>query len=236
MIFIEKKGVRTLAEKIETTNSMVIYPSENDKGPIWDGYITIYEFNNLPNRNLKNNEIVGRFSIQIKTRTLKKYSNQISISKDDMENFAKEIGTMYYYVQFVNDIPKVYYYRLLNSDAKRLLSKMTNSKYKRIKFDLLPDDAREIYNIHYDFYHEITRQSIANPTVDIEKIFNEKKSVELEIDIPNDYSYKNYTSFCKMLGIRKPYVYFKDGNKTLPMCRIFDDINLILIKKNGKLL
>lgn len=228
MSFIESNGIRILEETLQSNNSIVSYATKNDKSPIWDGHIIIYKYHNERNRILKNEDIIGQFLIQVKTHEVREFSNRISISRIEMENFAKTIGTIYYNIELKGEDYRIYYYRILNSDAKRILKKMGTKKHKTLEFDLLPKNSpKKVYDIHKDFYRDITRQSIQNPIYNIDDILKNNKNPKFEFDLPSDVNVNNILSVYEALVENKPYLYLNNGETRIPVTRLFDEVTVM---------
>lgn len=60
---IEKDGISILERVLHSTNSLVSNININDKTPVWDGEIFVYNYNKDRKRKLPKSDLLGRISV-----------------------------------------------------------------------------------------------------------------------------------------------------------------------------
>ena len=75
---IEKDGISILERVLHSTNSLVSNININDKTPVWDGEIFVYNYNKDRKRKLPKSDLLGRISVQVKSHDVTKYKKDIT--------------------------------------------------------------------------------------------------------------------------------------------------------------
>lgn len=99
-INIEKIACSAVGKYLSDCCVLVPNIDENDKTPIWDGDIYIYDSPAVCNENL-----LGRYPLQIKGKTVKSFSKSASFSVrvTDLKKFYQEGGCIFFVVQEKKD-------------------------------------------------------------------------------------------------------------------------------------
>lgn len=106
---------------------------KNDKGPSWDGDLLLY-----PRAPFKKLELSGRIPVQVKAKSVKRYSNSFSLSIADLRNYSRDQGAMLFVVEFITwDDFCIYYRALLPFDLKKILHDVENERSKSIHLNVL---------------------------------------------------------------------------------------------------
>lgn len=213
---IEKKGINKIKDILLETNSINTFIKENDKTPIWDGEIYIYDFD-LNRKKFKNDCFLGRIPVQVKGMSVKKFSNSIRVEKKYLKKFAQENGVIYYVVQFCNDEFKIYYNDFLNHKVKAILKDMHKNKSKDILFDEFPNDINKVYNIHKAFLENKKYQIIQNDDLqsiqDVLKVDSNPNFI-FDLILPQNIS---LASIKKCILDQKPYLYYLNNGLRYPL-------------------
>lgn len=141
--------LKTLFSKIGCLRAVI---NDNDKEPIWDGYIYVYEYNT---KQRSNEDLKGRIPIQVKGHIEKDiYSgnNKIPSYKFDvtnLKNYLNDGGVLFFVVTFDEngENERVFYKRLLPFDLKRILKQVKGNKTKTLQLEYLPDNKIKIINL-----------------------------------------------------------------------------------------
>lgn len=175
--------LKTLFSKIGCLRAVI---NDNDKEPIWDGYIYVYEYNT---KQRSNEDLKGRIPIQVKGHIEKDiYSgnNKIPSYKFDvtnLKNYLNDGGVLFFVVTFDEngENERVFYKRLLPFDLKRILKQVKGNKTKTLQLEYLPDNKIKIINLLLNYINDSKRQGsiIESDYVDLERLMNDKKNLEL---------------------------------------------------------
>ena len=86
---IEAEAVSKVNEVLRRTGYLDPYITENDKTPVWDGFVLVYNDDKMPHRK---DSLRGRFSVQVKGHK----SNQLpatevkyAVNVNDLKAFLK---------------------------------------------------------------------------------------------------------------------------------------------------
>ena len=93
---IEEHAVNAVKERVNLAPYLEAYINENDKGPLWDGYICVYKNTERANANID-----GRFPVQIKGKEAPDQSrNEITyqFNCDNLRNYLRDGGAMLFVV------------------------------------------------------------------------------------------------------------------------------------------
>lgn len=165
---------------------------KNDKFPIWDGSVLVYNSTNNKNKNLK-----GKIPVQVKGTTVKNFSGstrKYPIRVNDLENYLKDGGAIFFVVEIIN--PKnarIYYESLIPLEIDDLLSKKKeNQKEISTEFKLL-DELSPIYieNICHEFlFHRGRQFSTIKYRIPIEEMESLEK-LSFTIFAPKEHLHKH---------------------------------------------
>ena len=178
---IEKIATNKIEELVlKNSEFLSPYINSNDKTPLWDGNIYVY------NKNPKTNgTFEGKIDVQIKGRQVNdfKENNIYSFKVETLRGYQKEIkGTLLLVVDFISfDNYKVYYCNLLPVDLYQILKdvkegqKTVSLKLKEIN----ENTALNFKNVCVNFYKNSIRQ--ANKKIINESEFNKIEELNFEV-------------------------------------------------------
>ena len=188
---IEKIATNKIEELVlKNSEFLSPYINFNDKTPLWDGNIYVY------NRNPKTNgTFEGKIDVQIKGRQVNDFkdNNTFSFKVETLRGYQKEIkGTLLLVVDFINiDNYKVYYCNLLPVDLYQILKglkeeqKTVSLKLKEIN----ENRALNFKNVCINFYKNSIRQ--ANKKIIDESEFNNIEELNFELFVKQS-EYEEY--------------------------------------------
>ncbi len=188
---IEKIAINKIEELIlKNSEFLSPYINSNDRTPLWDGNIYIY------NKNTKTNgTFEGKIDVQIKGRQVDDFkdNNTYSFKVETLRGYQKEIkGTLLLVVDFINiDNYKVYYCNLLPVDLYQILKdlkeeqKTVSLKLKEIN----ENGALNFKNVCINFYKNSIRQ--ANKKIIEESEFNNIEGLNFEVFVKQS-EYEEY--------------------------------------------
>ncbi len=169
-------------EELVLKNSEFLSPyiNSNDKTPLWDGNIYVY------NKNPKTNgTFEGKIDVQIKGRLVNDFkdNNTYSFKVETLRGYQKEIkGTLLLVVDFISiDNYKVYYCNLLPVDLYQILKDLKEGQKKvslKLK-EINENTALNFKNVCINFYKNSIRQ--ANKKIIEESEFNNIEKLNFEI-------------------------------------------------------
>jgi hypothetical protein len=169
---VESEAVAKVKEIINRTNHLESFIPENDKTPVWDGFIMVYSKPQYPP---KKKDIIGRVSVQVKGRKVdniptKHFTYPVEVS--DLNAFLTEGGAIFFVVAITEDFKKeTYYNMLLPFDIERILRKYSEQKTVNLKFETFPSNNETIVSLFYSF---ITNRKKQTSTVNPNKLFLEE--------------------------------------------------------------
>lgn len=211
---IEKMATNKIEELILMNSDFFSpYINSNDRTPLWDGNIYIY------NKNTKTNgTFEGKIDVQIKGRRVEifKENNTYQFNVETLKGYQKEIkGTLLLVVDFINfDNYKVYYCNLLPVDLYQILKDIKDDK-KTVALKLKEIDensALNFKNVCINFYKNSTKQANKKIIEEVEfnnieeinfEIFAEKSEYEEYLEVADVYTY------AKMKGTHEEVVTVK---------------------------
>ncbi|MDR0768042.1 MAG: hypothetical protein LBE57_06370 [Methanosarcinales archaeon] len=138
---IESLAVTAINAEIDKYDSLASDIEKMDKNPIWDGHIYVYA------EEIKNEKYYDRIPIQIKGKTVLKFSDSSTkhdIRINDLVNFKKEYGTLYFVVEIHKDTreARIFCKMLLPYDIDEILRKIEGKqKTKSIEISRLRGDS-----------------------------------------------------------------------------------------------
>lgn len=172
---IETSATAAIKIRLADTDLLSQYINERDKEPIWDGFIYAYK-----NKYKKNDDLIGRAPVQVKGKTVKRFSKKnpkYKVSITNLEKYRNDGGVLYFVVRIDADKNKKIYYAALQPFLINQYLRIAQSK-KPISINLkeLPDKPNDFENIVINFIEESQKQSILktgkNWTIEeVEKLF-----------------------------------------------------------------
>ena len=156
---IETSATAAIKIKLADTDLLSQYINERDKEPIWDGFIYAYK-----NKYKKNDDLIGRAPVQVKGKTVKRFSKKnpkYKVSITNLEKYRNDGGVLYFVVHIDVDKNKKIYYAALQPFLINQYLRIAQSK-KLISINLkeLPDRPNDFENIVINFIEESQKQSI----------------------------------------------------------------------------
>lgn len=143
-VFHDKEGINMNKKRVEMLSknylenkfleSERIDPkiNDNDKEPSWDGFIWLYETNELKKDN------IIRVPIQLKGTYRENFDGQTMkyrLKKNDLVNYKNDNGVLFLVVQIKNkNNCKVYYNDLLSTDISMIINNMKDNNSKDLLF------------------------------------------------------------------------------------------------------
>lgn len=197
MLAVEK--VENIILKVGQTPEI----TTNDRTPLTDGYIFLYNESNKKSKET----FMGKIPTQVKGTTSNKYG-KYRVAKTTLNGYQKFGGILLFvaYVDSKNMEVKSLYYRVLTVLAiKRLLENFHNNKSKTISVNLFPENTEEILRVLYRAYDDIDRQ---NSKTKLNLSPGQKKV--------SAFLYGNET-FEDVLGKQSLTLYEKQNNNYLPI-------------------
>lgn len=168
---VEDKGLRILGDYFEECSLVDTYLSSNDKEPLWDGHL--YLFNSEVQ---KAENVYGRIPTQVKTlsKTTSKKNIKYSISKSALNTFKRDGGLLYFVIYAKNPENQQIYYALLTPVViKKYLRAPGDSASISVTLSLLPSDRNEVTESLFQFYFDCKKQTTSadKPIVELEDYF-----------------------------------------------------------------
>ncbi|MGD9808496.1 MAG: hypothetical protein AB7E76_14135 [Deferribacterales bacterium] len=166
----ESLAVNYLKTRLGYISCIKTFIPENDKEPIWDGYIIVYsldtEYNSV-------DDYQGCIDVQVKGKSVDKHTSDDEISYNvkisHLKAFLSKAGTIFFVVHIDKETKGhvIFYSALLPFDIKLLLSKTKKSqKNKSIKLIKLPNEESEIIEIFNNFLeHKKKQMAYTDPNI-----------------------------------------------------------------------
>lgn len=165
---IEEHAVSAVKERINLSPYLEAYINENDKGPLWDGYICVYKNTERANANID-----GRFPVQIKGKEAPDQSrNEITyqFNCDNLRHYLRDGGAMLFVVYLsvvldadgCDDIKKTIYYNTLTPvKLMQILQgiKRADQETIAVRLTRLPRASQDLSNICLNFLIDCHKQS-----------------------------------------------------------------------------
>ncbi|MFL2121844.1 hypothetical protein [Marinilactibacillus psychrotolerans] len=196
-MIIEFEGANKVREVINRTEYLESYIPENDKTPVWDGFIMVYNNSKIPHAK---KDIKGRVSVQVKGHKVEDFPDgnfKFPIELSDLKAFLTEGGAIFFVVAITQDYKKKVFHKvLLPLDIERIIQKHSDQQTVSIQFDPFPTDNGTIISIFLNFLANRSKQT---STVDFKKLFLEDWTRD------NHNQTRNYTI---------PMTVFNDPDKT----------------------
>lgn len=164
---IEKIACNAVSKYIADCRCLVPQIDENDKTPIWDGDIQIYESEQIDIENFK-----GRYPLQVKGTEVDAFTEEARFPArtTDLINFAMEGGCVFFVVQELWDEEneetktRIFYKFLDKVEIQKLLSGSNSRKKKSILLKPLCG-KKSLFIVEINKYLQIKQQSVSKHIV-----------------------------------------------------------------------
>lgn len=218
----EQRAITKLRDAFDKIETIKTNFNENDKGISFDGSIELYNGNIDKKENYN-----GEIKVQIKGRTInqrlnRKKSCQLDVDKNDINNYEKVDGIIFFVVLFESKNPDsygIYSSSLLPAKLKKIKDEnKTNMKPKlKIKFDKIndSDDLEEICR-NFKIQQNIQKGNVKNISNNFYDVANDK--IEFKI-----WQNKNKNEF-SLVGTEQYFYEYDKSNKL---------VNILLAKINS---
>ena len=209
----EKIAVIAVEKEISRYDELSSYIATGDKEPMWDGNIYIYKEGSKKNRN---KDFIGRISVQVKGKGVKKLINgdsKYNIKVEYLRGYQKEKkGTLLFVVEMVNsEETKIYYRNLLPVDLNNILKKVKQGD-KTISIDIKPikPDGPESLLMVCRYFLENSKLQMESKIRSIEELGNIKEIICPVISnnqCVGNYLFKNdFYYYAQVEGMDSQYV------------------------------
>lgn len=188
--------------RIATKGKVQSYISDNDKEPMWDGYIYVYKESGSE----KNSDFLFRIPVQVKSKEVNKFSNQFisfPISKTCLKGYLNDGGIIYFVVEIKIDDngnyeTKIFYKLLIPSVLKDILDNMKGDiKSKNIHINRVLN-AKDNFLTSCAYFEEARKiQSIdsINNSIPLEKVLDKDIKV-LAVNGLDDILNGDFFTYC----------------------------------------
>ncbi len=232
---VEKIATSSIENILSKNDFLKTDINNNDKIPIWDGGIFVY---NKPNKNKPNKDLRGKAPIQIKGKSVKNIEEinsdkiRFPVRVEDLKQYSTDGGTIYFVVLINKKNSKIYYNSLLPFDIERLLKNKKENKTINIEFETFPDDKIEQADIFLNFIENKKSQlgtllSDFLSLRDIKKKISEVKEFVIKCDTIDSNKFTLFKNISKSCYI---YAKTKGLGNPIPVEKITDTV--INIKTN----
>lgn len=159
---IEGAAVSAVKAAISMTDYLEDHIQDKDREPTWDGHIYVYS--RAGNVHSKGS-FAGKVPVQIKGKLMKNQSKDkitYQVEVDDLKNFRRVGGTMFFVVYLDNNNhKKIYYSSLLPYVINSLLKDLDVKKKKvSVTFHAFPSEKNEITNLLMNFARDMGKQDL----------------------------------------------------------------------------
>lgn len=230
---IEESGADFVKARLRKVNTLDPNIPYNDKTASWDGNILVYS--TVP---FTKNKLRAKIPTQVKTRTLSKYKTKYPVSVADLKNYKKDGSILYFLVEIVNDVYKIYYAKLFLLDLERLIVTAENKSKKPQKsidvcFLEFPESIKDIQILIEDYISEASKQKQLLPEVFDIDTFKKKypnRSVTFNLRLPPN---PTQSDILNSINQQKPYLYYHyDKGISVPVGKFESDVLSIVTEKN----
>ena len=184
----ERNAVNAVRDFVDATDSLRSYLEENDKTPLWDGSIFVYD--GVPD---KNPNLVGTVKTQIKGTEVDSFQDreQYRFPFDDLYLYMREGGLFYFVVELLknNYNQRRIFYRALTPHTIQALVKQAKQtkrgkESKSLEFTLqpLPTDYRIVEDEMMNFIRDARKQVsfVDKPQLSLEQALKDKYLIKAE--------------------------------------------------------
>ncbi|QSW19122.1 hypothetical protein J1C67_16530 [Clostridium gasigenes] len=229
---IESISLEKLQQMIRKTGQRKITPSfdKNDKGPSWDGFITIY----MKEGSSSKKDISSRIPVQIKGTEVKKLSNKFKsfkIELSDLRNYLNDGGVIFFVVEVrgsKEEEYKIFYNSLLPIDIQCILDDTKeNQKTTNVKLNSILGNDTNFYMECKNF--ELNKQNQAISQVKVSKTFEELEDLGI-----GEIEFLTIGHPLTAIG-KKTYTYIRDEYNCLIPIREVIMIDEVVLKHHKEL-
>ena len=156
---IELFGTDIVKDYLLQTDTLRPYIKENDKTPLWDGSVIIYNCNSSKKR-----DIIGTITVQVKGHTvddINKDEFAFGVDLPDLINYRNDGGTIFFVVLIDINRPlnrSIYYETLTPMKISDYIKGHEQQKSRTIHLSKLPEDKYKIQTIFYNFLKDSRKQ------------------------------------------------------------------------------
>lgn len=186
---IEEIAVQRVKREILKYECLKDFINSNDKMPLWDGEIFIYEENCKYQQNSK---LVGRIGVQVKGHKVNKLKNGNSKYTIDVEYLRayerEKRGTLLFVVEIIDsENTQLYYANLLPVDLKEILGKVKDGQ-KTVTIDIKPIKEKSPSSIKM-ICQNFLKNSNEQMNIEIKNIDDMKDIKEINFTIIGEKQY-----------------------------------------------
>lgn len=220
----ERNAVNAVRDFVDATDCLRSYLEENDKTPLWDGSIFVYD--GEPD---KNPNLVGSVKTQIKGTEVDGFQDkeQYRIPFEELNLYMREGGLFFFVVEMLkNDYnQRRIFYRALTPHTIQALIKKTKQnnlgkESKSLEFTLqpLPTDYRIIEDEMHNFIRDARKQVsfVDNPGLSLEQALQDKYLIKAEYSIHS----ANATSLALQLTSHPMVMYQETPFANIPIADV----------------
>ena len=172
---IERAAIRSVEEYIDKCPKLEPFIYSNDKTPIWDGDIYIYD--NANTHSVKH--FLNRTPLQVKGTTNCE-DEAFSIEREYIEGFKADRGCVFFLVQESKETCKILFSLLSMNEIDTLLE--SSNKTIRIPLDIVPDDSQIFEQKIIKFAERRAKEKLENLSpVEIKTLVNEFKKIKQQL-------------------------------------------------------
>ncbi|UKI53759.1 MAG: hypothetical protein L6V86_01470 [Treponema sp.] len=152
-------AVDKVKEAIRDTDRLSPYIQENDKEPIWDGFVYVYNDCNQNNDNLR-----GRVAVQVKGKEYKEkndFKNKIKypVKVSSLSSFLRDGGAIFFVVCLKQNAYKIYFAEFSPLIIKHYLHEADAQKTINIEFSVFPEETKTKESLFINFYENCIKQT-----------------------------------------------------------------------------
>lgn len=204
---IERNAVNIVRDYVDSTACLRSYLRENDRTPLWDGSIFVYE--GEPD---KNEHFIGTVKTQIKGTEVETFLSQerYRVPADELRIYMREAGLFFFVVEMLkSDISKkkIFYKKLTPHTIMAFLKQAEGNKTVAIKLEPIPSDSRWFEDEMMNFIRD-SRKQVS---------FVEKPSLSLDEALRGGYQLRAEGVACTavnpslaMLLTSQPFVLYQE--------------------------
>lgn len=209
---VEDKGLRILNEYFENCDRVDTYLASNDKEPLWDGHVYLYNSSEQ-----KADDIYGRIPSQVKSlsKTCSKEEYTYRIKRTALNSFKRDGGVLYFVILINNEVGhQIYYAPLTPVLIKKHLKAPGDKAEVSVKFKQLPADKQLVTEELFQLFFDIKKQtsSADMPIVEIEEYFNAGGKREFTVFAKSPTEIKDIFEHAQHHPL---YLYATDENKNI---------------------
>lgn len=202
--------------------------SQNDKTPLWDGELFLYQNSN---HNIAN--LIGPVKVQVKSHNkVPKGKVKQTIPIVNLKSYKDNGGILYFSV-FVGDenAPRIFYKALTQVLIKKYIKSANGHKDVKIPFEELPNDKTVTENLVLDFYEQCHLQTpLANTDIiSIDDYFKKQGKKKFNV---STRGFKPISNFPEYLRNNQVYLYETDDQGRVT--NVIGDGPVYLLKGSNK--